>query len=994
MHDGIGSDPVRMDSVLPEDIVREMGLLEPRPPAVLAPDSALQFFDRTIREAAAAAVAERWLECDGEGADGVSLHQVALDERGVLRHPLTGAIEPPERSWVVDGRAALEAFAGAWLPVPYLRVGPDGTVAGADGPTNWARVYVHAANAPNASRFWHIVLALDTAIEGHPDLAAGERASAVTAPTPDDVAAGTIFAFSADVNDIADFVVEPWVDDWLVEQMKEHRRRSDTAGGAAAATAKLDHLAHYLTLLAVLAACADLPDVRFRAAPTGRAAAAVGEIGLVLDIGATRTTALLAADTAEGRQALRHLPVRDLAEPWRVHEGLMTSRLRFSRAVFGREVYSRWSGRTNAFHWPSLVRVGREAARLAGEQDATDALTGLSSPIRHVCDDAPSRHLWRFAERSPAGTARRLPIVAGSLLEHVDEAGAVLDPTKPRPAATRPRFSRASVLTFFVAELVLQAVAAVNAPGFALGPHPGELPPALTRVVVAVPTAMQEAERERLRQRVGDAVTLVWRAMGWDKPAGGRAARPMPEVCLAGDATLMCQIAFVANEVEHKFRGRARAWFDIVGKPRTETGPGRVLRIATLDVGGATTSLAITGFDAGSTALATQPLALEAFRIGGEDVAKALIEEVLVPAVTQRLAEAKLADARLFLKELFASVPHGRASRLGDFKRRFVSELAEPAALALLREQEVLAANMDDRPAERTLRELIGARIGDTIAAADAFDQIAAEEGAELFQVLDTPVTFTAGEVTAIAARVLGPMLRHAVRAMRGYDCDIVLVGGGLGRLSVVREALLAGMPARPDRIVAMHQYRMGAWYPGLTASGCIEDAKSLPAVGAALVDGPELSIGGLPVLLEDLDPAAGRFLVGRLDAAGRLAVADVLFDSARPRVGQENGRMQQATLTVNPPVVLGMRRVPIESWPALPLFILDLAEAAAEERPRLPVKVTLEWSVDLAAGPPRVVRATDADGIELASSEIAIRLDTGGRAGGHWLDTGELTIA
>ena len=64
------------------------------------------------------------------------------------------------------------------------------------------------------------------------------------------------------------------------------------------------------------------------------------------------------------------LLMRDLSKPWQVTDGPLSSRLEFSRAVFGEEALSRWSGRTQAFAWPSLARVGREADRLSKEPAA------------------------------------------------------------------------------------------------------------------------------------------------------------------------------------------------------------------------------------------------------------------------------------------------------------------------------------------------------------------------------------------------------------------------------------------------------------------------------------------------------------------------------------------------------------------------------------------------------------------------------------------------
>ena len=87
------------------------------------------------------------------------------------------------------------------------------------------------------------------------------------------------------------------------------------------------------------------------------------------NIGSSRTYALL-AETARAMASPATAPVidelalRDLARPWIRHKGIFESRVEFSRTAFGKDVYSRWSGRTNAFHWPSLARVGTECGLL------------------------------------------------------------------------------------------------------------------------------------------------------------------------------------------------------------------------------------------------------------------------------------------------------------------------------------------------------------------------------------------------------------------------------------------------------------------------------------------------------------------------------------------------------------------------------------------------------------------------------------------------------
>ena len=111
MHDGLGPDPARREGVLPDEVARRLGIALARPLHLLVPGSAPQFIDAVLDEAAAAAVSERWLERHDDGGDGPTLHQVELDECGTFVDPLTGAREPPERTYAVDGRTALEAFA-------------------------------------------------------------------------------------------------------------------------------------------------------------------------------------------------------------------------------------------------------------------------------------------------------------------------------------------------------------------------------------------------------------------------------------------------------------------------------------------------------------------------------------------------------------------------------------------------------------------------------------------------------------------------------------------------------------------------------------------------------------------------------------------------------------------------------------------------------------------------------------------------------------------
>ena len=972
-------------------------------------NSSIQFFDLAVEEAVAAGISDRYFESrDGQAeSDGPALHQVALEDSGVFRHPLTDAVTDPGLTYAVDGRKALDCYLDCWLPLPFMRSGTGFTDPPVleEGPSNWARIFIHKDTSDPDRAHYKVVLAIDTAFETPP---AGAPLSP-TGPTLDDALDGTVFRCSADVNDIGWFVTEPWVDEWLMETFREGRQRAQMrpAGSEAGPPPPaLEHLAHYLTLLAVLTEAQVLPEICFL--PPGDASTAGGNsvpVDLVLDIGASRTFALTSERTgaADAPAVMSVLPLRDLARPWLSHRGIFASRIEFSRTGFGKEVYSRWSGRTNAFHWPSLARVGTEASRLAAEQKSADAFTGLSSPMRYLWDDRASRHVWRFAGQ--AGTVLRNALISGPLLAHLSETGDLLDAGEKRAPTTKPRFSRSSLLTFFAAELIQHAMGTINAPAYRREHARPADPRHLARIVVTVPPSLQDEERRIVARRLDAAVKLVWQAMDWTGDGAGRAAAPpAPEIVVSGEAASNTQLAFLDNEIAQKFRGNARSYFELLGRARPgqsggqSFGIGRSLRIATLDIGGGSTSLGLTTYGLGdSQSLIATPHLLEGFAVGSDAVLKALVETFILPAIEQRLAESKLADARQFLADIVNGATHGRASRLGEFRRRLASEIAMPAAIAILKEHEILRATSDDQPAVRTLGDLLGAAAIDPQPAADELESLASDEGADGFHCLGTAVSFTLAEVAAIIRRILTPAIDNAVRAIRALDCDVVLLSGWLSRLPVLKEVLLEGMPIRPDRIIAMHEYRMGAWYPNRSALGNVEDPKSLPAVGALLGSRTPARIGGLLLNRRPLPPSAHYVAIGPISADGHIPESAVLFDQNR---AGNNGRAAspslQATLAVTPPVILGVRRSPLASWPALPMYVLAFEEIATEEAPKLPIRVLLEWKPgsDGASVRPWIVRATDADGIELGLSEIGLRLQTLPAAAGHWLDTGVFAIA
>lgn len=962
----------------------------------LVPNSCIQFLDLGFSEMDAVRVRRRFFEeRDSEADEGPTLHAVTIDS-DAIQHPITGAPLSPSDTYSVDMAQAFAPFLDTWVPMPFLRsiTDADGEPMLDDGPTNWARVFVTRTTAAEDRRGagYRIVLALDTSIDTKP--AARNRAYA--APRLDDILKGASFIFSDDESEIAGFVSEAWVDDWIAELYREHRQRQATAAGIEdEGDYGLEHLAHYLTFLTVLSTGCDLPPIRFLKLASEQAQWTATGVDLILDLGSSRTTALLRERrTGTGPQSadrISLLPLRELSEPWRVHAEIFSSRVEFAKTALGNEAWSRWSGRTNAFFWPSLARTGREAERLSSEQPASEDWTGLSSPLNYLWDDQPAPTTWRFARQSRRSPMRGA-LLSGLQLAPFTEAGDVQDLSVKGSAPSKPRFSRSSLVTFLTAEIVVQAMVAMNAPRYRIDGKPR----VLERLVLTYPSGLSPHEQAILKTRVEGAVDAVWQSMGWTQPGTPLAPRK-PEVLFASDTATNAGLAYLQNELGYKFRGKAREYIDLMGKQRPEHKNGRSLRIASLDIGGACSSLSIATYELSESGTLIQtPQVVDGCRIGTSDVLKAVVERHLIPVLERRLIECKLPAARKFLARVIAGRSTKRTAQSEDFGRRFATEVAHPLAIGVLETYMSSRSLASDVPVERTLESLASLKAHNARAVLDELEDLAADEGADAFLPHEVLISFRDRDIAATIRSVLEPMLASTARIIRALDCDAILVSGWAAKLPPVMDTLVERLPSQLNRIVSLPDYRVANWYALRERAGTIGDSKSAAAMGAAVASSG-MAAGGLPFQLKPIEADSSRLYTGRMNDRGLLDNDTVMFVLCEPGAAADaNGKYPRvATGAFDTPVVIGGRRIALESWPATPLYRLDYEPQDHKARVRMPLKVTIERVPGEGAMPEtlKVVRACDADGTNLAPSDVVLRLQTLKSAKGHWLDTGAIAI-
>jgi hypothetical protein len=981
-------------------------------PVVLVPASGLQFldfaFDATRLPKVAAAFWEEPLpgRTAPDGRPLIALRKLEEDadgnltfwdeEQDRLRHA------PEAESYKISGLKALEAFAGQWLPLPVLAVGERGPEGGdrlRQGPETWARVLVQPLPEAMAGEATHrVVVAFDTRIDRSADASEG---TAYAQPTERDAATGTTFRFAHRHADNAWFLNRPWVAQWLYEGFRDHKQSLRPGRPLSEDDFPYvgEHWARYATLLDLLAAAMELPSLRLADTLSPGAATPV-EVDLVLDIGNSRTCGIL-FEALENRFSMRNayrLELRDLTRPWLVADDPFESRVEFTRASFGREHIR--SGRPELFHWPSLVRVGPEARRLASEVQGTEGATGLSSPKRYLWDTRRARQPWRF-NIAEAPAWNRTPEIDGPVTALVTEDGEVISaqPSAPGQAppvsAVLPLFSRSSLYTFMLAEILLQALMQVNAPGGRSRRQQADVPRRLKRLIMTLPPATPLAEQRILRKRIEGAIKLVWELMGWD--LSDAALHRPPQVIVDWDEASCTQLVWLYTEITQKLQTTARDFFEIMGRPRVQQGGELAqpsLRVASIDVGGGTTDLMVITYGLeGERAIVPRQEFREGFRVAGDDVLEAVVENHVLPTIEAELRRCGAEAPHELLARLFGVDPAGMPEPARLARAVFVSQLLAPVGLGLIADYE---AAEDGTPTTRGFGSFFAADRQPSAEARSYLEAEAALACRESFSLATIEFTCLPAAVARTVEAVLESVLSDLCEVVEAYDCDVVLLSGRPSRLPAIVDFVRARMPVAPDRVVPMHSYRAGEWYPFADSRLRVSDPKTTAAVGAMLCAVAEGQLEAFALRTGRLKMRSTARYIGEMEISGEIRrelYSNIDLDRA--------GTAAPCTIAMEAPIFIGFRQLPIARWTATPLYYLEFRHPDEISRLARPLKVTLERrdaareeEREAAMEDFRVVEVSDAEGNARRRDIVNLRLQTLKSEAGYWLDTGVLALA
>jgi hypothetical protein len=976
-----------------------------RPPSLisLVPRSGIQFLDidfdvDRLPRAARAFWEERLPEtADAEGRAPVVLRALEADAEGRFADPVTRQLPPEEEVYQIGRAQAFEPFLDKWVPLPFFRVhaqGADGRVQHDRGPSNWARGHLtEKPERDREGRSHRLTLAFDTALLER----AAERP--YVAPAPEDSARQQEFGFVAEPRDNAWFVNEAWVGEWLEAMHREavQARRGGRALREEDFPHAAEHWARYLALLALLDAGGFMPRLRLVDVVGENRGYQPISVDLVLDVGNSRTCGILVEENAgEGTSLANSVPLalRDLSRPEASYARPFESRVEFSVAQFGRDAISRRSGRASAFRWGSPVRVGPEAMRLAAATQGNEGATGLSSPKRYLWDRRANLQGWRFNGRASDGVTTEPP-VSGPFMAHVTETGEVLRQRRMGQPAVRARFSRSALFSFLLTEILIQAMSQINAPATRAARRFADVPRRLRRVMLTLPPAMPLAEQKILRERAEAAVKFAWDLLGW-----AESGVPEPRVVLNLDEATATQVVWLYAEVTQRLQGDAAGLFQLMGRERPGHGQGASLRVASIDVGGGTTDLMVCTWtvENRSTIVPRQEFR-EGFRIAGDEVLEAVIAHLVLPALTAALRSAGAADAQGFWRQMLGGDRGGQSEVERHLRRQFVAQVLEPAALAVLHAYERLEPQAAGEILRRPIAAILAAEPQPANPRAIAqVEAAAAAAGAPGFRIADVEIVADAARVDALVTATLGPVLADLCEAVWALDCDALLLSGRPSRLRAVQEAILAKLPVPPHRIVPMHRYAAGGWYPFRDPQGRIEDPKTTAAVGAMLCALAEGRLEGFLMRASQLSMRSTAKFIGRMERTGQIRGDGVLLSG----IDLEKPGQAEFTLAFSAPLFLGFRQLPVERWPASPLYALEFANPDTVPRLALPLTLKIQRAdLDPESAESearredfRIEEIEDATGGALRRTDVELRLQTLKSEAGYWRDTGTVNLA
>lgn len=740
------------------------------------------------------------------------------------------------------------------------------------------------------------------------------------------------------------------------------------------------------------------------------------EVDLILDIGNSRSTGILVENQLGKNTDLNDsypLQLRDLSSPCQFYSDPFETRVEFSKVNFGSDSFSKRSGRrTSAFAWASPVRTGPEASRLANSSTNAEGISGMTSPKRYLWDEGPASNLWYFNRTD--SKAREEMVATHPICRFLNDNGLPLqcarelsklrsgnkdvapcyltklfnkrgEPEQLALPAAMPRFSRSSMMMFLFMELIQQALVTMNSPAQRYRKAYPDRPRRLRRVIFTAPPGMPFAEQRIYRRWAYAAVKVLWDALGWknfyiephSRQKAGRDYRMSPEISSRWDEATCTQLVYLFNEINRNYQGDAHLFFEVMGKERNVPSERnasvkeakRTLRVATIDVGGGTTDLSVITYVLANEKDSTNRIwpkqeFRDGFNFGGDDVLKTIVSDIvfnkiLREALTKRGVADRVAGSAM--RDMFGHTSDN--IRIQNLRIQFVRQVAMPIAYSLLSLYEKKDRHDNSGELTLSLRSLFCQNEDGSFLTpngplqkevVDFFNSTLSNICGSDFSVMDMDVSVNCEDMDDVITSFVSDKINALGEIIHAYDCDVLLLSGRPSRWNAVVRQVFAMPSVAPDRIVPMHEYRVGPWYPFATPSGRITDPKTTVVTGAILCALAENSIEGFVFDSSLLNFKSTARYIGELNGQGELSREMVWFGKEVNGIRQgidpkaKDGTSYEKVVDFSAPITIGFRQLETPRWTAARCWRMEFTNEEARKRAvgRTPYKITVTYEV------------------------------------------------
>lgn len=902
-----------------------------------------------------------------------------------------------------DKHNAFKSFENKWIPIPYFFKRTEKRFK--FSPMNWSRVKFVSRSEGKTELEYDVILAFDTR--------AGYSSDEYNEfPVfPDQYCSEMNFALCDNEFFLMDYCSpkENWsyIDEYIFKLV--HPTLSSVSQIKGANTHKMSYIASYIFLVNYLAQNKLFPAIKLYKDQDVE----VRNVDMVIDIGNSRTTALLIEDNSNFNQVkpLSLIDYTDLLQEKddkvriRSYNEPFDMRLAFRRVDFG----SFGINDSKQFVYPSFIRLGQEASTLIHRACSSaweeETLSTYSSPKRYLWDNKPSKKEWEFLVLPGEEFNHILNIrgISSNLMSdgRIDVTGT--------DGGRSSHYSRRSLMTFAFLEMLSQANTQINSEPYRIDVGWKTVPRKIKRIIITCPTAMSKIEREALVKCAKDAVTLYGRFIyGNGAPVIDiiPAVRSMKDNDGSWyyDEATCAQLVYIYGEVGHKYKGVCSEFFNLYGKV-VDGNQQPTLTVGSLDIGAGTSDLMISEYSytkGDLTTITPDPKFYDSFYFAGDDMLKALVKNVMLldekhSAFRKALRSLDPIQYRQKIKNFFGPDYNGQtiADRIArrDFNIQysiplmtyFLELASNDSCSCIVKYDDVFKVN---QPNQRVI------------------DDFKRRMGIDI-----TSLTWEYNKefVADIISKEFELLLKKIAAIFFAYSCDVILLSGRPSSLPAIRNIFLKYYPVSPNRLITLNNYYVGDWYPFCQNTGYITNPKTIVAMGGV--------IGHYASEYSNLD----KFSINLEKLKSNLKSTVNYIEASRDGQPIEyliTPDKLQGELTVSRiPDILNVRQFGLTSYPSRALYSIDFnymklvnkirnkaldngnnpSDAAVQSmandevenfKKRMPFKITIDRDSEDKENL-TISSIEDRNGVELSDSSIEIHIQSLGVDDQYWLDSG-----